>query len=358
MSRLSFLILGLVAMMLFSSVSFAEINITDCGTIDIADIYLLQNDLNLSYDYGFCFYQTVNGASLDCQGHTIEGNSLTSTFISSAEYFTLKNCIVKNFYDTLVGGEDNVGSHFINNTITGVPSCIGGYYNSDLLWENNTVNNIANGCVPISGKDTLVRNNHFSASVYNPVIISPVDPNYYGNNKIYNNYFGQLPYVLSDIAFIQMDVSPRKGNGILGTNIIAGNFYNEDCDDLDCNGICDNPKVFNVNVTDFYPLSTCIDNLIVPNYVVPQTTLTELSKVNTCSGTILLTSTTYGYCGNSTCTTTVLESSHICQNGCNSEQTPNACNPSQSEINFMFWFFVIVAVLIIIGGIKYLLDKA
>ncbi len=334
----------LAAVLLLSGLGFAEINITDCALIDTVDTYLLQNDLSLAYDYGYCFPQAVNGATLDCQGYTVNGNFLTDAFLTGANYYTVRNCNVKNFYGSFIAGEGNSYGKIYNNTFTGATYCMGGYEANGMLWENNSFSYVSGSCLALLGENTIVKNNYFSPSVINPVVVSPFDPAVAGGNKIMNNYFGTLPSVLSDADFNQWDISPRLGSaGILGNNILAGNYYNDDCDDFNCNGICDSPKVFNANNTDFYPLSYC-DTWPITGYVVPVTPLTKLSETVSCSGDDLNTHTVFSYCGNTTCTTTSTDTSELCQYGCNSKEIPNTCNPSP----FQGWLIIIAIIIIVV----------
>lgn len=350
------LIIIVLSIAMFAGMAKADTAISACGDTLNTGYNYLTNDLNDTGAYGAClwigYYQT-----LDCKGHTIDGNgsyqenAITFPFGYSA-YSTVKNCIFKNFYQGVFG--EQAGTETIeNNTFYSLTFGAFLYLGDGSKVIGNRFYYTAWAAITLSGSlgnNNIIENNYFSSSNGYSIYLTPGATSQ--DNLIYNNYFesGASSIYLGSSTPNIWNVSNFIGQRIIGTGTLGGNFYGA-CSDLDCNGFCDIPVVFDGNNIDQLPLSNCIPP--------PPTPVSLMQKIDTsyiCQGSSLITSTTYGYCGNNSCVTTVFNASTLCQFGCNNGESPNSCNPSPSQANSYFFLFVLVLLAVAVIVI-YMLSK-
>jgi len=322
----------MVALVGIPIVSAAIFDITNCTDLNITGAtYILDSDI-INHSSSVCMDITKSDITLDCQGHTIQGNNSGSEYGVYSQGDGIDNVVVKNCnisgwnvgiqaYGT--GSLDNWT--ILNNTIT---SLNGIYYsaNSNGLIENNIIySNSTYGCIYLqtnSNYNTIRGNRLKNFGSTNDVIVSP--GNSASGNIIYNNLInGSILLYEGSPNF--WNISKQIGTRVYseGTQI-GGNYwtnsdgtgYSDTCTDSTGNGFCD--EQYNITAIvdelyglttinfDYFPLSnqynTPIITLISPEdngFIIDTTpdfsfSVVDINRTNNFSCTLYIDSSPYG----------------------------------------------------------------
>lgn len=267
--------------------AFATTNVTSCIPINVTDDYVLQNNVSGSD----CFLISVNGASLDCQGYSINGMGgkgvgEDTALINAISGFTLRNCDIYNsshgFYASgKYTGWVSLNMYSINNTFSqnsyGVfmRVCSGCVVNSSTFYQNSY------GMFEERGNSVTVYNNTFDSNnyafytgeyvfgvnfTYNRVVNSSAyglmlnGYGYVSGNYFYNTFFNNTNNVGTINGGNYWNVT-GSGTRITDANIwdaVGGNYwvgFSENCTDSDVDGYCDGNYTLDGSNVDFFPLS-------------------------------------------------------------------------------------------------------
>jgi parallel beta-helix repeat protein len=267
--------------------AFATTNVTSCTPINVTDDYVLQNDVSGSD----CFLISVNGASLDCQGYSINGMggkgvAEDTVLVSAVNGFTLRNCDIYNsshgFYASgRYTGFVSQNIYSINNTFRQdsygifMRVCSGCVVNQSTFYQNGY------GMFEERGSSISVYNNTFDSNsyafytgeyvygvnfTYNRVVNSSAyglmlnGYGYVSGNYFYNNYFNNTNSVGTINGANYWNVS-GNGTRITDANIwdgLGGNYYvsfSDNCTDADLDGYCDGNLTFDSSNIDYFPLA-------------------------------------------------------------------------------------------------------
>jgi len=244
-----------LAFLLLLPLARADTYLTSCAVLDTPGetYYLTQDIINSSTTT--CMNIAADNVTLDCQGHTIDGNGTSETYgisASSRSNVTVKNCKLTEWWMGifLTDSHDNIiySNVIQDNSFYGIYLF---YPGSSVLSPNKIYNNLFNNS----------RNYGMGFSFY-------VSPNFWNTTRQ---------------AGTRIYSAGTEIGGNYWTNS-SGTGYSDTCTDSDKDGFCDDPYVLGSvsNSTDYLPLS---------NQYLPPTTTTTLPPVH---GVPLLSNTLVG----------------------------------------------------------------
>jgi len=130
---------------------------------------------------------------------------------------------------------------------------------SNVIFENNTINNTFAGIYFVNSNNTVVRNNIIQNSEVFGILFDFETESYH--NMIYNNKFVNNSVHVKDDYLNQYNITKTSGTNIIGGSFIAGNYYDNYAGlDIDDDGIGDTDLPYTSNgsiVTggDYQPLT-------------------------------------------------------------------------------------------------------
>jgi parallel beta-helix repeat protein len=150
----------------FSIISPPASNITDCAELTIPNhtYYLTQNIIDTPMAH--CMDIQANNVTLDCEGHTINGDNMSSEygiFTSSYANAVIHNCVITDWLTSGIRLESSINTIIYNNTLEYNYDGIDIYPTSDAKIYSNHFYNNGDG-IDIEGGDSgsLIYNNYFS----------------------------------------------------------------------------------------------------------------------------------------------------------------------------------------------------
>jgi parallel beta-helix repeat protein len=224
-----------------------EITSADCETpITTIDDYYLDGDISCSGD-GIIFEISSGSTSdylvLDCQGHSITGNSISGTngiYSRQSEYMEIKNCEVSDFENGIFLTKANY-ANISNNIVYSVDKWGMVFTNSDdlIVEENHIFQNTENAGLRFwDVNNAEINSNNISENKYG---ITTATSSY---NTFWNNYI-----LDSDSSGIQITANSgsKLAEGITMTENIICNSG-----DYDFNSYNDDPYFPQVSGSDNY----------------------------------------------------------------------------------------------------------
>jgi len=238
----------------FDAGSWDEINYTDvwvgvedpieistCSVLDTAGVtYLLTADIIDSeglYDaeiglYYYCMALNADNITLDCQGHTIDGDGINGvkavvidSTVSTVVNITLKNCVLSDWISDGVDDSDGDGTYIniINNTII---NCFDGVYIStgfNTIENNTLINNEMSG-LRVFGYNSTFKNNTMMNNSYGMDIEESADYNNITKNIVQDNVHYGVGIYADSYNLIYNNIFNNSVNALLDTEGV--NFWN------------------------------------------------------------------------------------------------------------------------------------
>ncbi|MFH1072510.1 MAG: NosD domain-containing protein [Nanoarchaeota archaeon] len=242
--------------------------VTGCMNITSPGMYALQNDIILAQPS--CITFQASNATLDCQGHSIQGNpsypQVTLIATNLQNDIVIKNCILSGAWSGIhvTGNESRIFNNTIfNMSYTGIH--LGDSSNVQVSFnivENNTIHDVQGSTGTISGillnsinleyltNNNTIRGNYLFNNRYGAVLTARVRGNY-----VYNNYFSNNTVKNANtVSSNYWNTTKTPGTNIVGGPYIAGNYWHDYYgDDLNEDGIGDNQLPYDNK--DYAPLT-------------------------------------------------------------------------------------------------------
>lgn len=308
-----------IAFILLSTLGLADTNITTCQNLNTAgETYYLTQDIIDYVTFDQCFDVTAQNITLDCLGHTVDGQINKAMRIQNLYNITVKNCII-NDWEFGIDFTQSATSYIINSTLSDMDNYAIAINSikGDIYVINTTISYGAlygieihdlnyNGdyklyiydskiekfdyAIWISGMSTQ----SFCGEIINTEIKESGNAIFSMSNtelcndsigiKIYNNIFNGTLGGIAENRKLDWNITQQTGNRIYTDGIeIGGNYwcnssntgYSQICNDTDTDGFCDEPYIINSNNTDYLPLSE--------NFIPTTTTTTIIPEEKTLS---------------------------------------------------------------------------
>lgn len=167
----------------------------NCGDILVSN-HIMNYDLSNCSSNGIIIPSGVNSTTLDCDGHSITGTSLESSYgITSIDNSNnkIKNCIISNFEDGIYfrdSTSNTVENSSLNNNMKqGVRvrhSCYNHTIRNNLFFSNNFAGILLDDCnndIPLENNNLIEYNEFFDNGLYGIQIHNS------GKNYITDNFF-------------------------------------------------------------------------------------------------------------------------------------------------------------------------
>ncbi|VVB58145.1 Right handed beta helix region [Candidatus Anstonella stagnisolia] len=187
---------------------------------------------------GTCFTATAANITLDCQGHSITGVNLSSTygFTTNQINTTVKNCIISNFSHAIYWNTADNGSILNNIANTSRASSYGIYIysgaNFNLIANNTADSRLSYGIyVSSSHNNTLVNNTAYTpAGGAAPIGLSSSNSNRVANNNATTNTssatYGAIYLTSASYNTIANNTATSNSGGIVVSSSTYNNLTN------------------------------------------------------------------------------------------------------------------------------------
>lgn len=200
--------------------------------------------------FSFCLVlgDRVTNTFVENSSFSFCGSSGIYMFASSSDNTFRNNNFSNNYLGILVSSSNNL---IENNTFSfNSPYALRLYFSSNNIIKENTITNSHNGIYMEYGSGNRITNNTIENSrTYGLYTVSSIpNQNYFVNNNFINNGDGQTNFHNINQS---SDALPIGGNYWSDYDTPA-----EGCNDIDNNGICDQPKylnIYNRTYGDFLP---------------------------------------------------------------------------------------------------------
>jgi hypothetical protein len=276
-------------------------NVSDTVVFTVGQYYISScQELNIGYGYYYlttdiidssasvCINISANNVVLDCQGRIIDGidafGSIGINIASGINNVNITNCIIKD-WELGVYLEPFYSENItlVNNTF--ISNFIGAnLYQlefSDII-NNTFYQNTRAGLYFVSGCQLNIHDNIFRDNGYGIEFVQVPDcgvrdsveivPGYIYNN-IFNNTVNVYFQTTPTTNYYYWNVTKQPGNNIWNSSLgyIGGNFwttpggknYSDTCNDLDADGFCDDPYVFDSNNFDYLPIARVVGQYFI-----------------------------------------------------------------------------------------------
>jgi len=246
----------------------SEQNINKCTDILFPGTYTLPQDI-IDSSTSKCMNIQATNVTLDCQGHTIDGDDnanfgiyVNKTSLSANTNIKIKNCKLTDWKGAAIYFQNTGYNTFENLTISSNPDY--GIEFKDAYWTNLTNLTVSSNHIGL----------YFSNASSNLLTYSEIKNNsgsgiYISGgteNSIYNNFFNNtVNFNITGTPYKNnWNTTKQTGTRIFspGTEIggnwysnLNGSSYSRDCTDLDGDGFCDNSLILATYNIDYLPLS-------------------------------------------------------------------------------------------------------
>ena len=216
------------------------------------------------------------GLQNNSTGNRIHGNDITKGKFGPGIYlyqYSSNNVISGNTIADNVGGivftdgnSNNtvIGNNIVNNRGYNIPGIMLGMSSGNSIIGNNIANNSYHGVEFLSSSDNIMVGNNIVDNGFYGLRLGGSSNNSIVGNNISNNQCGIYLYASGDNRIFHNNLINNTSQILeegmfFSTNVwdngLEGNYWsNYTCQDLNYDGICDNPYVMDSNDTDRYPL--------------------------------------------------------------------------------------------------------